>query len=166
MSPSFFSQKRHCGFHLIVWRKNSKTKTKGWCRPLSTWYPVLPYYLSYSHPHSRLNFSFVFPAPLGFASLFGGTLLFLCSLIVVLFFCWQICELAAKNPKNYLSLAPQFYTILTTSTNNWVLIKVVKLVKNTFNNTIISFISEFRTPRIIPPISHFFFNQQVFSPFY
>ena len=41
---------------------------------------------------------------------------------------YVICELAAKNPKNYLSLAPQFFKILTTSSNNWVLIKVVKLL--------------------------------------
>ena len=32
---------------------------------------------------------------------------------------YVICELAAKNPKNYLSLAPQFFKILTTSSNNW-----------------------------------------------
>jgi len=41
---------------------------------------------------------------------------------------YVICELAAKNPKNYLALAPQFFKILTTSSNNWVLIKVVKLL--------------------------------------
>jgi len=39
-----------------------------------------------------------------------------------------ICELANKNPKNYLSLAPQFFRLLTTSSNNWMLIKVVKLL--------------------------------------
>jgi AP-3 complex subunit delta-1 len=33
---------------------------------------------------------------------------------------YVICELAAKNPKNYLSLVPQFFKILTTSSNNWV----------------------------------------------
>ena len=38
-----------------------------------------------------------------------------------------ICELARKNPKNYLSLAPVLFKILTTSTNNWMLIKLVKL---------------------------------------
>jgi len=32
---------------------------------------------------------------------------------------YVICELAAKNPKNYLALAPQFFKILTTSSNNW-----------------------------------------------
>jgi len=35
-----------------------------------------------------------------------------------------ICELANKNPKNYLSMAPQFFRLLTTSSNNWMLIKV------------------------------------------
>lgn len=39
-----------------------------------------------------------------------------------------ICELARKNPKNYLSLAPLFFKLMTTSTNNWVLIKIIKLV--------------------------------------
>ena len=39
-----------------------------------------------------------------------------------------ICELARKNPKNYLSLAPTLFKIMTTSSNNWMLIKVIKLV--------------------------------------
>ena len=39
-----------------------------------------------------------------------------------------ICELARKNPVNYLSLAPILYKLLTTSNNNWMLIKIVKLV--------------------------------------
>ncbi|CAO3623045.1 unnamed protein product [Cunninghamella echinulata] len=38
-----------------------------------------------------------------------------------------ICELARKNPKSYLSLAPQLFKLLTTSSNNWMLIKVIKL---------------------------------------
>eukprot|EP01132_Coremiostelium_polycephalum_P002560 gene2560-3170_t len=39
-----------------------------------------------------------------------------------------ICELARKNPKNYLSLAPTLFRILTnSSTNYWMLIKIVKL---------------------------------------
>jgi AP-3 complex subunit delta-1 len=38
-----------------------------------------------------------------------------------------ICELARKNPKNYLSLAPIFFKLMTISTNNWVLIKIIKL---------------------------------------
>jgi len=39
-----------------------------------------------------------------------------------------ICELARKNPKNYLSLAPLFFKLMTCSSNNWVLIKIIKLV--------------------------------------
>jgi len=39
-----------------------------------------------------------------------------------------ICELARKNPKNYLALAPIFFKILTTSGNNWMLIKIIKLL--------------------------------------
>ena len=40
-----------------------------------------------------------------------------------------ICELARKNPKNYLSLAPLFFKLMTTSSNNWMLIKIIKLVR-------------------------------------
>lgn len=43
-----------------------------------------------------------------------------------------ICELARKNPKNYLSLAPIFFKLMTTSTNNWMLIKIIKLVSVLF----------------------------------
>jgi AP-3 complex subunit delta-1 len=39
-----------------------------------------------------------------------------------------ITELSDKNPKNYLHLAPAFFQLLTTSSNNWMLIKVVKLL--------------------------------------
>lgn len=39
-----------------------------------------------------------------------------------------ICELANKNPRNYLGLAPKLFRLLTTSSNNWMLIKVVKLL--------------------------------------
>ncbi|UYV70621.1 AP3D1 [Cordylochernes scorpioides] len=38
-----------------------------------------------------------------------------------------ICELARKNPRNYLSLAPVFFKLMTCSTNNWMLIKIIKL---------------------------------------
>ncbi|KNC81882.1 hypothetical protein SARC_05813 [Sphaeroforma arctica JP610] len=37
-----------------------------------------------------------------------------------------ICELARKNPKSYLSLAPTLYKLLSAS-NNWMLIKIIKL---------------------------------------
>lgn len=37
------------------------------------------------------------------------------------------CELAAKDPRSYLPLAPEFYRILVDSKNNWVLIKVLKI---------------------------------------
>jgi AP-3 complex subunit delta-1 len=39
-----------------------------------------------------------------------------------------ITELSDTNPKNYLHLAPAFFDLLTTSSNNWMLIKVVKLL--------------------------------------
>eukprot|EP00948_MAST-09A_sp_MAST-9A-sp1_P002384 g2384.t1 len=38
-----------------------------------------------------------------------------------------LCELASKNAKNYLQLVPALYQILSQSTNNWMMIKVVKL---------------------------------------
>lgn len=38
-----------------------------------------------------------------------------------------ICELAKTNSKNYVELAPALYELLTTSTNNWMLIKILKL---------------------------------------
>lgn len=44
-----------------------------------------------------------------------------------------ICELARKNPKNYLSLAPVFFKLMTNSTNNWMLIKIIKLVNITID---------------------------------
>lgn len=39
-----------------------------------------------------------------------------------------ITELSDKNPRNYLVLAPSFFALLTSSSNNWMLIKVVKLL--------------------------------------
>lgn len=38
-----------------------------------------------------------------------------------------ICELARRNPQNYLGMAPVFYKLLTSLNNNWTLIKIVKL---------------------------------------
>ena len=43
-----------------------------------------------------------------------------------------ICELARKNPRNYLPLAPVFFKLMTNSTNNWMLIKIIKLVWKLF----------------------------------
>ena len=39
-----------------------------------------------------------------------------------------VTELAQQNPKNYLPLAPAFFQLLVNSQNNWMLIKVVKLL--------------------------------------
>lgn len=51
-----------------------------------------------------------------------------------------VCELARKNPRNYLSLAPVFFKLMTTSTNNWMLIKIIKLVRiSIFSNLIFYF---------------------------
>jgi hypothetical protein len=38
-----------------------------------------------------------------------------------------LCELATHNPRTYLPLAPTFYKLLTTSSNNWMTIKLVKV---------------------------------------
>jgi AP-3 complex subunit delta-1 len=38
-----------------------------------------------------------------------------------------ICELATRNPSSYLTLVPTFYDLLINNSNNWMLIKVVKL---------------------------------------
>ncbi|KAF9515066.1 hypothetical protein BS47DRAFT_1372168 [Hydnum rufescens UP504] len=39
-----------------------------------------------------------------------------------------LCELARRDPQYYLPLAPQLFDILTKSSNNWMLIKVIKLL--------------------------------------
>jgi AP-3 complex subunit delta-1 len=41
---------------------------------------------------------------------------------------YVLCELISKTPRNYIDLAPQFFHILTSSSNNWVLIKIVKIM--------------------------------------
>ncbi|KIK97687.1 hypothetical protein PAXRUDRAFT_200770 [Paxillus rubicundulus Ve08.2h10] len=38
-----------------------------------------------------------------------------------------VCELARRNSQDYLPLAPQLFHLLTTSSNNWMLIKIVKV---------------------------------------
>ena len=43
-----------------------------------------------------------------------------------------LCELARRNPQDYLPLAPQLFDLLTNSSNNWMLIKLIKLVRQSF----------------------------------
>jgi hypothetical protein len=38
-----------------------------------------------------------------------------------------LCELARRNPANFLNLVPDFYSLLSTMHNNWSLIKVIKV---------------------------------------
>ncbi|KAG0638505.1 adaptin N terminal region-domain-containing protein [Tuber brumale] len=38
-----------------------------------------------------------------------------------------VCELARRNPRNYLPLAPQLFRLLTDRENNWMRIKLIKL---------------------------------------
>lgn len=68
-----------------------------------------------------------------------------------------VCELARKNPKNYLSLAPVFFKLMTTSTNNWMLIKIIKLVSVVLFTFILNKINQFscyeiHLIRALPPI--------------
>jgi AP-3 complex subunit delta-1 len=64
------------------------------------------------------------------AYLFGfNSSISLCFLLAVIAAAINVlCELARQNPKDYLSLAPQLFHLLTTSSNNWMLIKIIKLV--------------------------------------
>lgn len=45
-----------------------------------------------------------------------------------------LCELARRNPQDYLPLAPQLFHLLTTSSNNWMLIRIVNLVLSRLMN--------------------------------
>lgn len=49
-----------------------------------------------------------------------------------------LCELARRNPQTYLSLAPQLFDLLTRSSNNWMLIKLIKLVSTSRDHSYIS----------------------------
>lgn len=40
-----------------------------------------------------------------------------------------VCEAARKDPRRYLPLAPELFGLLTGGTNNWMLIKIIKLVR-------------------------------------
>jgi len=62
-----------------------------------------------------------------------------------------LCELARRRPGDYLTLAPQLFHLLTNSTNNWMLIKIVKLVSSCrttsacFNSTLVRISFSLRT---------------------
>ena len=49
-----------------------------------------------------------------------------------------LCELVRHNPGEYLTLAPQLFQLLTTSSNNWMLIKIIKLVSSVQDPSYIS----------------------------
>ncbi|KAK6528852.1 AP-3 complex subunit delta [Orbilia ellipsospora] len=59
-----------------------------------------------------------------------------------------ICELARKNPKNYLPLAPQLFKLLTTSKNNWMTIKIIKLFAS------LTPLEPRLVKKLVPPISN------------
>lgn len=50
-----------------------------------------------------------------------------------------LCELVRRDPQDYLSLAPQLFLLLTTSSNNWMLIKIIKLVSFVHVDVTVSF---------------------------
>lgn len=57
-----------------------------------------------------------------------------------------ICELAKSNSKNYIELAPALYNLLTTSSNNWMLIKILKLFSS------LALTEPRLKPKLLPPI--------------
>lgn len=59
---------------------------------------------------------------------FGRVLMLIVTTGVVAAAINVLCELARKSPQDYLFLAPRLFHLLTTSSNNWMLIKLVKLV--------------------------------------
>jgi AP-3 complex subunit delta-1 len=52
-----------------------------------------------------------------------------------------VCELARRHPKQYVSLAPVLFRLLTTSSNNWMLIKLTKLVRYLLGMDGVSFVA-------------------------
>ena len=40
-----------------------------------------------------------------------------------------LCELVRKEPRRYLELAPELFGLLTSGTSNWMVIKLVKIVR-------------------------------------
>ncbi|KAJ3041525.1 AP-3 complex subunit delta-1 [Rhizophlyctis rosea] len=71
-----------------------------------------------------------------------------------------ICELARKNPKSYLPLAPQLYGLLTNSTNNWMLIKIIKLF------AALTPLEPRLSKKLIPPITTLIQNTPAMSLLY
>ncbi|EGX43742.1 hypothetical protein AOL_s00215g478 [Orbilia oligospora ATCC 24927] len=59
-----------------------------------------------------------------------------------------ICELSRKNPRNYLPLAPQLFNLLTTSKNNWMTIKIIKLFSS------LTPLEPRLVKKLVPPISN------------
>ena len=41
-----------------------------------------------------------------------------------------ICELGWRRPKDFLSLAPRLFELLVEGGNNWMAIKIIKLVRD------------------------------------
>lgn len=58
-----------------------------------------------------------------------------------------VCELARRDPRPFLPLSPQLFRLLTTSTNNWMLIKIIKLFGS------LSPLEPRLVKKLVPPIS-------------
>lgn len=58
-----------------------------------------------------------------------------------------ICELARRDPRPFLPLSPQLFRLLTTSTNNWMLIKIIKLFGS------LTPLESRLVKKLVPPIS-------------
>lgn len=52
-----------------------------------------------------------------------------------------VCELGWRKPRDFLSLAPRLFELLVDSGNNWMAIKIVKLVCMSGSPTIMKLIS-------------------------
>ena len=45
-----------------------------------------------------------------------------------------VCELGWRRPRDFLSLAPRLFELLVDSGNNWMAIKIIKLVRVIFSH--------------------------------
>ncbi|ODQ67529.1 Adaptor protein complex AP-3 delta subunit [Nadsonia fulvescens var. elongata DSM 6958] len=71
-----------------------------------------------------------------------------------------VCELAKKNPKNFLPLAPQLFEHLTISSSNWMIIKILKLFAS------LAPIEPRLKPKLLPPIMEIIQKTEAMSLLY
>lgn len=68
-----------------------------------------------------------------------------------------ICELARKSPRKYLPFAPVLFGLLTTSSNNWMLIKLIKLF------TVLLPLEPRLVKKLVPPLTFLIKSTQAMS---